>query len=119
MATLENHASVAATLKLVREERSRLYRFLRKLSFLEPLPSWAPFITARVTIVSRQDLIDGLAKRGIRVHAPSEPGLEHYVRIGIGSRTAMDRLRAALLELGPELDWLEIQEGAAARMASR
>ena len=31
----------------------------------------------------------------------------------------MDRLRAALLELGPELDWLEIQEGAAARMASR
>jgi histidinol-phosphate aminotransferase len=103
MATLENHGSVAATLKLVREERSRLYRLLRKLSFLEPLPSWAPFITARVTIVSRQSIIDGLTKRGIRIHAPSEPGLEQYVRIGIGSRTAMDRLRAALLELGPEL----------------
>jgi histidinol-phosphate/aromatic aminotransferase/cobyric acid decarboxylase-like protein len=92
-----------ATLKLVREERSRLYRFLRKLSFLEPLPSWAPFITARVTVVSRQCLIDGLAKRGIRIHAPLEPGLEQYVRFGIGSRTAMDRLRVALLELGPEL----------------
>jgi len=103
MATLENHASVVATLKLVREERSRLYRFLRKLSFLEPLPSWAPFVTARVTIVPRQNLIAGLTKRGIRIHAPSEPGLEHHVRIGIGSRTAMDRLRAALLELGPEL----------------
>jgi histidinol-phosphate/aromatic aminotransferase/cobyric acid decarboxylase-like protein len=103
MATLEDRASVAATLKLVREERSRLYRFLRKLSFLEPLPSWAPFVTARVTIVPRQDLIDGLAKWEIRVHAPSEPGLEQYVRIGIGSRTAMDRLRTALLELGPEL----------------
>jgi histidinol-phosphate/aromatic aminotransferase/cobyric acid decarboxylase-like protein len=103
MATLENHSAVAATLKLVREERSRLYRFLRKLSFLEPLPSWAPFVTARVTIVPRQDLIDGLAKWGILVHAPSEPGLEHYVRIGIGSRTAMDRLRTVLLELGPEL----------------
>ena len=103
MATLENHASVAATLKLVREERSRLYRFLRKLSFLEPLPSWAPFITARVTIVSRQSLIDGLTKRGIRIYAPSEPGLEQYVRIGIGSRTAMDRLQSALLEIGREL----------------
>ena len=103
MATLEHHASVVATLKLVREERSRLYRFLRKLSFLEPLPSWAPFITARVTIVSRQSLIDGLTKRRIHIHAPMEPGLEQYVRIGIGSRTAMDRLRAALLELGPEL----------------
>jgi len=103
MATLQNHASVAATLKLVREERSRLYRFLRKLSFLDPLPSWAPFVIARVTIVSRQSLIDGLMKRGIRIHAPSQPGLEQYVRIGIGSRTAMDRLQAALLELGPEL----------------
>ena len=103
LATLDNHASVAATLKLVREERSRVYRFLRKLSFLEPLPSWAPFITARVTIASRESLIDGLTKRGIRVHAPSQPGLEQYVRIGIGSRTAMDRLRAALLDLGPEL----------------
>jgi histidinol-phosphate/aromatic aminotransferase/cobyric acid decarboxylase-like protein len=103
MATLENHGSVAATLKLVREERSRLYRFLRRLSFLQPLPSWGPFITGRVAIVSRQNLVDGLAKRGIRIHAPAEPGLEDYVRIGIGSRTAMDRLRAALLELGPEL----------------
>lgn len=103
LATLDNHASVAATLKLVREERSRLYRFLRKLSFLEPLPSWAPFITARVTIASRQSLIDGLTKRGICVHAPLQPGLEQYVRIGLSSRTAMDRLRAALLELGPEL----------------
>ncbi len=103
MATLESQPSVAATLKLVREERSRLYRFLRRLSFLQPLPSWGPFITGRVTVVARQDLIDGLEKRGIRIHAPEEPGLEDYVRIGIGSRTAMDRLRAALLELGPEL----------------
>ena len=103
LATLDNHASIAATLRLVREERSRLYRFLRKLSFLEPLPSWAPFITARVTVASRESLLDGLTKRGIRINAPSQPGLEHYVRIGIGTRTAMDRLRAALLELGPEL----------------
>jgi histidinol-phosphate aminotransferase len=103
MATLENHDSVTATLKLVREERSRLYRFLRRLSFLQPLPTWGPFIAGRVTLVSRQDLIDGLATRGIRIHAPREPGLEEYVRIGIGSRTAMDRLRAALLDLGPEL----------------
>jgi histidinol-phosphate aminotransferase len=103
LATLQDRASVSAMMKLVRDERSRLYRLLRRLSFLEPLPSWAPFTAARVAIVPRQDLIDGLAKRGIRVHTPSEPGLENYVRIGIGSRTAMDRLRTALLELGPEL----------------
>lgn len=103
MATLQDRASVAATLKLIREERSRLFRFLRRLSFLEPLPSWAPFITARVTLVPRHELTERLAQRGIRVHAPSEPGLEDYIRIGIGSRTTMDRLRAVLLELGPGL----------------
>ncbi len=103
LATLQDRDSVTATLKLVREERSRLYRFLRRLSFLEPLPSWAPFITARVTLTPRQNLVDGLRMRGIRIHAPIEPGLEGYVRFGIGSRRAMDRLRAALLEIGPEL----------------
>jgi histidinol-phosphate aminotransferase len=103
MATLENRASLAATLKLVREERSRLFRFLRRLSFIEPLPSWGPFVTGRVTVASRRDLMDGLAERGIRIHAPEESGLEEYIRIGIGSRTAMDQLRAALLELGPQL----------------
>src|SRR5687768_3706205 len=36
MATLRDRASVAETMKLVRDERSRLYRLLRRLSFLEP-----------------------------------------------------------------------------------
>ena len=103
LATLQVRASVAETMKLVRDERSRLYRLLRRLSFLEPLPSWAPFIAARVAIVPRKDLTESLARRAIRVHAPPESGLEDYVRIGIGSRTAMDSLRTALLELGPEL----------------
>jgi histidinol-phosphate/aromatic aminotransferase/cobyric acid decarboxylase-like protein len=39
----------------------------------------------------------------VYVHGPEEPGLERVVRIGIGSRSAMDRLREALLELGSEL----------------
>ena len=103
LATLDNLASVSATLKLIREERSRLYRLLRKLSFLEPIPSWAPFMAARIQVEGRERVIDGLLARRIRVHTPTEPGLERYVRFGIGSRTAMDRLRAALLDLGPEL----------------
>ena len=103
LGTLHNLASVSATLKLIREERSRLYRFLRKLSFLEPVPSWAPFMAARIQVESRENVVDGLLARRIRVHAPVEPGLERYIRFGIGSRTAMDLLRAALLDLAPEL----------------
>jgi histidinol-phosphate/aromatic aminotransferase/cobyric acid decarboxylase-like protein len=103
MATLDSLDTVDATLRLLREERSRLYRFLRKLSFLEPVPSWAPFLSARVDLVPRARVISGLAARNIHVHAPEEAGLERVIRIGIGSRSAMDRLRAALLEVASEL----------------
>ncbi len=102
LATLDSLDSVEATLRLLREERSRLYRFLRKLSFLEPIPSWGPFLAARVDLVPRARIVAELAGRGVRIHAPDEPGFERVVRIGIGSRSAMDRLRVALLELGSE-----------------
>jgi histidinol-phosphate/aromatic aminotransferase/cobyric acid decarboxylase-like protein len=103
LATLDSLDSVDATLRLLREERSRLYRFLRKLSVLEPIPSWGPFLAVRVELVPRARVVSGLASRGVYVHGPEEPGLERVVRIGIGSRSAMDRLREALLELGSEL----------------
>jgi histidinol-phosphate aminotransferase len=103
LATLDNLASVGVTLKLIREERSRLYRLLRKLSFLEPVPSWGPFLAARVQMVHRDDVVDGLLARKVRVHAPTESGLERYIRIGIGSRSAMESLGAALRDLAPEL----------------
>ena len=103
LATLDSLDSVNATLRLLREERSRLYRFLRKLSFLEPIPSWGPFLAVRVDLVPRARVVAGLASRGVYVHASEEPGLERVVRIGIGSRSAMDRLREALLEIGSEV----------------
>lgn len=90
-------------LSLVREERSRLYRSLRKLSYLQPLPSWAPFVAARVEVGDRETLLARLCDRGIRVHAPQQPGLERYVRIGIGTRSTMDHLRHSLLEIAPDM----------------
>lgn len=103
LATLDNLTSLGATLRLIREERSRLYRLLRKLSFLEPVPSWGPFLAARVQLVRRDDVVDGLLARKVRVHAPTETGLERYIRIGIGSRSCMESLRVALIDLAPEL----------------
>jgi histidinol-phosphate aminotransferase len=103
LATLDWMTSVDMTMRLVRDERSRLYRLLRKFSLLEPLPSWGPFLTARVAIGSRDDVVTGLDRRGIVVHAPEEAGLENYIRFGIGTRTSMERLRGALLDLAPEI----------------
>lgn len=90
-------------LSLVREERSRLYRALRKLSYMQPLPSWGPFVAARVDVGSRDALLALLYAKGIRIHAPQDPGLERYVRIGIGTRSAMEYLRRTLLEIAPEI----------------
>jgi histidinol-phosphate/aromatic aminotransferase/cobyric acid decarboxylase-like protein len=103
LAALSSLRSVEATLRLVREERSRLFRMLRKLSYLDPIPSWGPFVSARVAIGSREAVVAGLLERGIRVHAPCEQGLEAYLRFGIGSYSEMDRLKAALIDLAPEI----------------
>jgi histidinol-phosphate aminotransferase len=103
LATLDEMRTVDATLRLLREERSRLYRLLRKFAFIEPVPSWGPFLAARVALVPRDLLVAGLAREGVHVHAPSETGLERLVRIGVGTRQDMDRLRSALLDLAPEL----------------
>jgi histidinol-phosphate/aromatic aminotransferase/cobyric acid decarboxylase-like protein len=103
LSALSDMATVGVTMRLWREERSRLYRLLRKFSFLEPLPSWGPFVPARVRVTSRDALATALGKRNVRVHVPWAPGLEEYVRFGIGSRGAMEHLRSALLDAAPEL----------------
>jgi histidinol-phosphate/aromatic aminotransferase/cobyric acid decarboxylase-like protein len=103
LATLGELATVEATLRLIRDDRSRLYRLLRKLAFLEPLPSWGPFVTARVSLGERAPVIEGLAMRGVRVHAPEQDGLEAFIRFGIGTRAEMNALHCALRDLGPTI----------------
>jgi histidinol-phosphate/aromatic aminotransferase/cobyric acid decarboxylase-like protein len=103
LALLNDRHAVQMTIRLARQERSRLYRLLRKFSFLSPVPSWGPFMSARVSVVPRAAVVRALLDRGIRVHSPEAPGLEDFIRIGIGSRTAMERVRLALTDMGPEL----------------
>lgn len=103
LATMDELPAVEATLRLVREERSRLYRLLRRLSFLRPLPSWGPFVAARVEFVPRHELVSALESHRIVVHAPAAEGLEQYIRIGIGTRSDMEALRTALLEIAPSM----------------
>jgi histidinol-phosphate aminotransferase len=112
LALFANLGGVNATLRLVRDERSRLYRLARKLSFLEPLNSWGPFLSARVHLVEREVVVDGLARHGVLVHPVETPGLERFIRFGIGTRTSMERLRTALIDLAPEILSLGISEVA-------
>lgn len=97
------NASNRMTLAIVRDERSRLYRTLRKLSYLQPLPSWGPFVAARVEVGERATLLALLGASRIKVHAPQGAGLERYIRIGIGARGAMEYLRRTLLDIAPAM----------------
>jgi histidinol-phosphate/aromatic aminotransferase/cobyric acid decarboxylase-like protein len=103
LAAFEGNTASRMTLSIVRDERSRLYRALRKLSYLQPLPSWGPFVAARVEVGERSTLLALLGASRVKVHAPKQPGLERYVRIGIGSRRDMEYLRQTLLDIAPAM----------------
>jgi histidinol-phosphate aminotransferase len=102
-ATLDDLAYVRASAHRVREEKSRLYRTLRKLNMLRPLPSWANFLLARV---ERGDAIlfeRELAERGILVHRPLQPELTEHLRISaIGPESTLE-LKRALVEIAATL----------------
>jgi Aminotransferase class I and II len=102
-ALLDDLGALQVAGRLLRQERSRLYRLLRKYSFLQPVPSWGPFLAARTTVVQRDDVVRAFSDRGIRVHAPQLRGLEDFLRISVGPRSAMEQLRLALLDMAPEL----------------
>jgi histidinol-phosphate aminotransferase len=102
-ATLADLAYVRAAAYRVREEKSRLYRTLRKLNMVRPLPSWANFLLARV---ERGDAVlfeRELAERGILVHRPPHPELNGYLRISAVSPESTLELKRALIEIAATL----------------
>lgn len=98
-ATLDDLPRVRATVHWVRQERSRLYRVLRKLNLVQPLPSWANFLLARVERGDRATIVAGLARRGIVVARPEQPELAPFLRISAGRPEQTDALKVALIEI--------------------
>ncbi len=104
-ATLDDLAYVRATVQRVREEKSRLYRTLRKLNMVSvPYPSWANFLLTRVERGDAAFYARELARRDIRVHLPSHPDLgADHLRISASSPDATLALKRALIEIAAPL----------------
>ncbi|HYO29606.1 MAG TPA: aminotransferase class I/II-fold pyridoxal phosphate-dependent enzyme, partial [Thermomicrobiales bacterium] len=100
LATFDDLDWVMAMVRRVREERSRLYRMLRKLNMVQPLPSWAGFLLTRVERGDAGLVADALAERGILVARPDSPELGNYLRVSAGRPEDTDALRKALIEIG-------------------
>ena len=102
-ATLDDLAYVRATVQRVREERSRLYRTLRKLNMVRPLPSWANFLLARVERGDAGWIAGELARRGILVHRPTQIELSGCLRISASRPDHTDALKQALIDIARDL----------------
>ncbi|MCC6313460.1 MAG: aminotransferase class I/II-fold pyridoxal phosphate-dependent enzyme [Thermomicrobiales bacterium] len=103
LATLDDLRAIQATTRAVRQERSRLYRMLRKLNLTQPLPSWANFLLVKATRSDARQIADGLAARSILVHQPQAEGLHNYLRVSAGLPRQTDALRDALIEVALEI----------------
>jgi histidinol-phosphate aminotransferase len=102
-ATLDDLAYVRATVDRVREEKSHLFRTLRKLNMLSPVPSWANFLLGHVKRGSAAEISRELARRDIRVYRPPQPELEDYLRITATRPEQTDALKRALVDIAVEL----------------
>ena len=103
LATLDDLAFVRATVQRVREERSRLYRTLRKLNMVRPHPSWANFLLVQVERGTAEDFVRELALRGILVYRPPQPELDRFLRISATRPEDTDALKRAFIEIAADL----------------
>jgi histidinol-phosphate aminotransferase len=97
LAALEERPAIETTLKLIRVERGRLYRKLRKLQIVRPHESEANFLLCRVDLGEARGLKEALEAEGIFIRHYSSPDLRDYVRISVGRPEDTDALVAALL----------------------
>jgi histidinol-phosphate aminotransferase len=102
-ATIDDLQWVRATVDRVREEKSRLYRNLRKLNMVTPNPSWANFLLVRIERGDAETFERGLRVRGIQVHRPSHPAVADCLRISATTSEATTVLKNALIEIAARL----------------
>ena len=103
LATLDDLEYVRATVQRVREEKSRLYRMLRKLNMVRTYPSWANFLLASVERGTAGHFARELARRGIIVHRPPQPELGRFLRVSATRPEHTDALKRALIEIAADL----------------
>lgn len=95
---------VKATTDRVRDEKARLYRTIRKLNMVRPMPSWANFLLMRVERGHVTDIRQGLASRQILVHHPTDHRLTGYLRVSASSPEHTYLLKDALIDIAREMD---------------
>ena len=92
-----------ANVKLIINERERLYTELGKLEFLRPYPSWGSFMCCSVISGDAREIQKGVSERGIKINAIDiGQGGVNALRITVGKPEHTDVLLKALREVAEE-----------------
>jgi histidinol-phosphate aminotransferase len=97
--SLKDTDYLLGTVKLIIEERERLFTELQKIKWLKPYPSKSNFILCAVLRGKAIDLRDKLERKGILVRYFDTPLLKDAVRISVGKPEHTDALIKALREI--------------------
>jgi histidinol-phosphate aminotransferase len=102
-AVLDDTRYYKAVIGWLRNERGRLYRQLRKLNFLQPLPSQGNFILCKVVRGEAFSIKKRLEKKGIFIKAYNTPALPNHLRITVGRPEDTDTLLRTLLDMAEDI----------------
>lgn len=101
-ATFEDLDYIRSAIVRIKVERGRLFRQLRKLNIVQPLPSQGNFLLCRVLRGSATALHARLAELGIMVRYFGDE-LPDYLRISVGRPEDTDALVKALVAIAERL----------------
>lgn len=96
IAALNDAKYLQQVVKLLTDERERLYMALNEISYLRPYPSRSNFILCRVIDREAHKLKLELERQGILVRYYTTPALSDCIRISVGKPEHTDALLEAL-----------------------
>lgn len=100
LGSLDDVPMLMERVRLLVQERERLFERLEKLAFVRPYPSAGNFVLAEIRGTPARDVRDRLRERGILIRYFDTPGLRNCVRISVGRPHDTERVIEALQEIG-------------------
>jgi histidinol-phosphate aminotransferase len=103
LGSLEDAPLLKERVRLIVEERERLFEKLDGIPNVRPYPSAGNFILCEVKDMPARDVRDRLRERGILIRYFDSPGLRNCVRISVGRPHDTDRVIEALEQIGAKV----------------
>ena len=99
LASLEDTAALLANVRLIVDERERMFSLFEGMGGVTPLPSGGNYILCGFASGRADEIFEGMARRGIFLRKFSHPRLRDYFRITVGTPEQNDAVLGVLAEV--------------------